>query len=174
MAVPSPHQREWATPRRDSTPYKVRQSCVCSVGLSPLENPYSACYVHCPLTYIGTFSNQKLLSPFHPPPLVNPTDALAKNFASQCGYCTPGFTVALAAAAAAASSEAGGGACAAPCHNGDGSGGGVDRPSAVNLALGLDGNLCRCTGWRPIIDTCRVRVREGDTQRQRERGGQVC
>jgi xanthine dehydrogenase iron-sulfur cluster and FAD-binding subunit A len=27
----------------------------------------------------------------------------------------------------------------------------------VSMAQGLDGNLCRCTGWRPIIDACRVR-----------------
>ncbi|WIA13174.1 hypothetical protein OEZ85_006766 [Tetradesmus obliquus] len=74
-------------------------------------------------------------------------EALAKHFASQCGYCTPGITVALAAAAdraaaaepAAATVEAGG----------------CDSARAAAIAAGLDGNLCRCTGWRPIIDAAR-------------------
>ena len=31
-----------------------------------------------------------------------------------------------------------------------------DSAAAVHIARGLDGNLCRCTGWRPILDACRV------------------
>lgn len=33
---------------------------------------------------------------------------------------------------------------------------GCDSAAAIHIAQGLDGNLCRCTGWRPIIDACRV------------------
>ena len=30
-------------------------------------------------------------------------------------------------------------------------------PTADDFQAGLDGNLCRCTGYRPIIDACKVR-----------------
>eukprot|EP00879_Flechtneria_rotunda_P032210 GHRR01035378.1.p1 GENE.GHRR01035378.1~~GHRR01035378.1.p1 ORF type:complete len:320 (+),score=95.90 GHRR01035378.1:95-1054(+) len=81
-------------------------------------------------------------------------EAIAKRFASQCGFCTPGIVVAMAAAAeqgpkllvpaAAAGSTLGITAAV------DGS-----AARAVAIARGLEGNLCRCTGWRPIIDACK-------------------
>ena len=52
---------------------------------------------------------------------------------SQCGFCTPGFVMSLAACAerhAAAGTVA----------------------SRQQLADDLSGNLCRCTGYRPILD----------------------
>jgi xanthine dehydrogenase small subunit len=52
---------------------------------------------------------------------------------SQCGFCTPGFVMSLAA-----------------CyehHSGAGT-----RPTRQQLADELSGNLCRCTGYRPILD----------------------
>src|SRR5690349_13857567 len=54
--------------------------------------------------------------------------ALVDNDASQCGFCTPGFVMALFAFQ----------------HGGEPPG-----PDAVHEALA--GNLCRCTGYRPII-----------------------
>jgi xanthine dehydrogenase iron-sulfur cluster and FAD-binding subunit A len=75
-------------------------------------------------------------------------EAIAKHFASQCGYCTPGITVALAAAADRAAAEPAAAAEAAAASSGS---------RAAVIAAGLDGNLCRCTGWRPIIDVARVR-----------------
>jgi xanthine dehydrogenase small subunit len=54
--------------------------------------------------------------------------ALVDKDASQCGFCTPGFAMALFAFQ----------------HGGESSG-----PDAVHEALA--GNLCRCTGYRPII-----------------------
>jgi aerobic carbon-monoxide dehydrogenase small subunit len=48
--------------------------------------------------------------------------------AVQCGYCTPGFVVALAAQL----------------------GRGGSPPSVEELIDGLEGNLCRCTGYRSI------------------------
>ena len=62
-------------------------------------------------------------------------DALATLHATQCGFCTPGVAIACAAAAAKRAKE------------GPGAGDAVAR--------GLDGNLCRCTGYRPIIDAAR-------------------
>ena len=52
---------------------------------------------------------------------------------SQCGFCTPGFTMSLAA-----------------CYD-DGLSSGV-RPDRQQIADVLSGNLCRCTGYRPIVD----------------------
>jgi xanthine dehydrogenase small subunit len=52
---------------------------------------------------------------------------------SQCGFCTPGFVMSLWA-----------------CyehHQGAGT-----RPTRQQLADELSGNLCRCTGYRPILD----------------------
>jgi xanthine dehydrogenase small subunit len=55
--------------------------------------------------------------------------AMVDHHASQCGFCTPGFVMSLFALYQ--QSEA------------------VDREEVVEA---LAGNLCRCTGYRPIID----------------------
>ncbi|MCA0243007.1 MAG: xanthine dehydrogenase small subunit [Proteobacteria bacterium] len=52
---------------------------------------------------------------------------------SQCGFCTPGFVMSLWA-------------CRRQ-HQAAGT-----RPSRQDLADALAGNLCRCTGYRPILD----------------------
>ncbi len=54
--------------------------------------------------------------------------AFAEAGAVQCGYCTPGFVVALAAQL----------------------GRSTTRPDVETLIDGLEGNLCRCTGYRAI------------------------
>ncbi|KAF4040191.1 Molybdopterin-binding domain of aldehyde dehydrogenase [Phytophthora infestans] len=60
---------------------------------------------------------------------------LAESHASQCGYCTPGFVMALYSMV-------------------------KQRESGVELTMediehGMDGNLCRCTGYRPILDAAK-------------------
>ncbi len=55
--------------------------------------------------------------------------AMVEHHASQCGFCTPGFVMSLWAMGQAA---------VAP-----------DRAEVVEA---LAGNLCRCTGYRPIVD----------------------
>ena len=52
---------------------------------------------------------------------------------SQCGFCTPGFVMSLWSTY--------------EHHQGCGT-----RPSRQQLADDLSGNLCRCTGYRPILD----------------------
>ncbi|MCH7341976.1 xanthine dehydrogenase small subunit [Pelomonas sp. CA6] len=59
--------------------------------------------------------------------------ALVDCHGSQCGFCTPGFAMTLQALYER--------------HLDDGS-----RPSRQQLADGLSGNLCRCTGYRPILE----------------------
>lgn len=55
--------------------------------------------------------------------------AMVECHGSQCGYCTPGFVMALAGWAEA----------------------GAD-PDPDRVRLALTGNLCRCTGYLPIVD----------------------
>jgi len=55
--------------------------------------------------------------------------ALINNDGSQCGYCTPGIAMSLFALY--------------KNH---------EAPDKATITSGLTGNLCRCTGYRPIID----------------------
>ncbi|MFO1336758.1 MAG: xanthine dehydrogenase small subunit [Burkholderiaceae bacterium] len=59
--------------------------------------------------------------------------ALVAHHGSQCGFCTPGFAMSLAA-----------------CHERHAEAG--STPTRTELADALAGNLCRCTGYRPILD----------------------
>lgn len=55
--------------------------------------------------------------------------AMVDHHASQCGFCTPGFVMSLLALYLETSS-----------------------PDRLAVVKALSGNLCRCTGYRPIID----------------------
>lgn len=59
-------------------------------------------------------------------------EAMVQCHASQCGFCTPGFVMSLFA-----------------LYEDTGGGQGVDHARAQ---AALSGNLCRCTGYRPILD----------------------
>ncbi len=59
--------------------------------------------------------------------------AMVECHGSQCGFCTPGFVMSLAATYERH--------CAAGT-----------RPTRGQLADDLAGNLCRCTGYRPILE----------------------
>jgi xanthine dehydrogenase small subunit len=59
--------------------------------------------------------------------------ALVDCHGSQCGFCTPGFAMTLW--------------CSYENHGAAGT-----RPDRAQLADELAGNLCRCTGYRPILD----------------------
>ena len=69
--------------------------------------------------------------------------ALVACHGSQCGFCTPGFVMSLAI-----SHER---------HLADGV-----APSRGELADDLAGNLCRCTGYRPILDAAQQMATLGD------------
>jgi 2-furoyl-CoA dehydrogenase 2Fe-2S iron sulfur subunit len=67
--------------------------------------------------------------------------AFHRNFALQCGYCTPGFLMTL-----------------------------VDYlerhpdPSEEQIRIALSGNLCRCTGYAEIVDAALEAAREMQAQ----------
>ncbi|KIF01863.1 dehydrogenase [Streptomyces sp. RSD-27] len=78
------------------------------------------------------------------PPVLHPVqEEMAVRGGSQCGYCTPGFVCSMAAEYYRP------GRCA---HDGPADGAGPEHgPNGFDLHA-LSGNLCRCTGYRPIRD----------------------
>eukprot|EP01065_Artemidia_motanka_P006570 TRINITY_DN1321_c6_g1_i1.p1 TRINITY_DN1321_c6_g1~~TRINITY_DN1321_c6_g1_i1.p1 ORF type:complete len:1373 (+),score=457.81 TRINITY_DN1321_c6_g1_i1:112-4119(+) len=72
-------------------------------------------------------------------------ESLAKSHASQCGFCTPGFVVSMYAA----------------LRNNA-------TPTMAQIERCLDGNLCRCTGYRPILDAFRPFAIDGGARQQAE------
>lgn len=77
--------------------------------------------------------------------------ALARDHGSQCGFCTPGIVMSLFA----------------HYHDADGV---TDRQTVNDV---LAGNLCRCTGYRPIVeaalDACRSPADDHFSRRHAER-----
>ncbi|MFI2735311.1 xanthine dehydrogenase small subunit [Streptomyces sp. NPDC018711] len=75
-------------------------------------------------------------------PALHPVqEEMAVRGGSQCGYCTPGFVCSMAAEYYRPDR------CAHPAAEGDAEHG----PNGFDLHA-LSGNLCRCTGYRPIRD----------------------
>jgi xanthine dehydrogenase small subunit len=76
-------------------------------------------------------------------------DAFVQCHASQCGFCTPGFVMTLAALAEKTA-----------------------QPSRQQITDAVAGNLCRCTGYKPIIDAavqgCAAPVAERSLQDAQE------
>jgi carbon-monoxide dehydrogenase small subunit len=65
-----------------------------------------------------------------------------ENFAAQCGYCTPGMLMAAKAL--------------------------LDRnpaPSRVEVVEAISGNICRCTGYEPIINAILAAAARGAERR---------
>ena len=58
---------------------------------------------------------------------------------SQCGFCTPGFVMSLSSKLRDHNERAAG----TPVHSHE-------------LIKCMDGNLCRCTGYRPIVDAAKT------------------
>jgi aerobic carbon-monoxide dehydrogenase small subunit len=68
--------------------------------------------------------------------------AFMENFAAQCGYCTPGMLMA---------------AKALLDHN--------PNPSRQQVIDGIAGNICRCTGYEPIINAILSAAASGAAKR---------
>ncbi|XP_012285981.1 xanthine dehydrogenase [Orussus abietinus] len=56
-------------------------------------------------------------------------ERIAKSHGSQCGFCTPGIVMSMYALLRS-----------------------IPNPTMENLEVAFQGNLCRCTGYRPIIE----------------------
>jgi 2-furoyl-CoA dehydrogenase 2Fe-2S iron sulfur subunit len=73
--------------------------------------------------------------------------AFHRNFALQCGYCTPGFLMTLADY--------------------------LERhadPTERNIRVALSGNLCRCTGYAEIVNAALETAKEMYAQRRADVG----
>ncbi len=88
------------------------------------------------IMFVPALDGKQLLSVEHiggPDGGLHPVQqAMVEHHASQCGFCTPGFVMSLATLHMAGETP--------------------DRPAIVDA---LAGNLCRCTGYRPILDAAR-------------------
>lgn len=78
-----------------------------------------------------------LAGPDGPHPLQR---AFVENFASQCGFCTPGFLL-MAKALLDAN----------------------PHPTREEILVHLEGNICRCTGYLPIVEAVQA-VGAADTE----------
>ncbi len=96
----------------------------------PTLRAVNACLVLLPMVAGRVVWTVEGLSDGDPHPVQR---ALVDAVGSQCGYCTPGIAMSLAEAA----------------HR-------TDLDAAWKLADQLCGNLCRCTGYRPIRDAARA------------------
>lgn len=90
------------------------------------------------LTYLPALDGKALIAVDDLPMLLagrpHPVqDALVETHGSQCGFCTPGFVMSLVGVFESVRA-------------------GAPRPDRPGLADALAGNLCRCTGYRPILD----------------------
>ncbi|CAO2650838.1 Nn.00g091350.m01.CDS01 [Neocucurbitaria sp. VM-36] len=79
-------------------------------------------------------------------------ERIAKGNGSQCGFCTPGIVMSLYAL----------------LRN-------TDAPTEHEVEEAFDGNLCRCTGYRPILDAAQsFSVKSGCGKATSNGGGGCC
>ena len=77
-------------------------------------------------------------------PVSTVQDAFVRNGGFQCGFCTPGQAIAAVALLA---------------ENPD--------PTEPDVREWMSGNLCRCTGYRGIVDAVLAAAQRGDEESQR-------
>ncbi|XP_020244476.1 xanthine dehydrogenase-like isoform X2 [Asparagus officinalis] len=68
-------------------------------------------------------------------------ESLAKAHGTQCGFCTPGFIMSMYSLLRSSKTP----------------------PTEDQIEESLAGNLCRCTGYRPIVDAFRVFAKSNDS-----------
>ena len=70
-------------------------------------------------------------------------ERIAKSHGSQCGFCTPGMVMSMYALLRT-----------------------MPKPKMEDLKVAFDGNLCRCTGYRPIIEGFKTFTEEWEQEYQ--------
>lgn len=125
--------------RRDAGRCGTKEGCAsgdcgaCTVVLAQVEGEklhYQT--VNACLTFVSALHGKQLITVEdlkHRGELHHVQQAMVDNHASQCGFCTPGFVMSLFALEKQQQS--------------------FEREQAQQA---LSGNLCRCTGYRPIMD----------------------
>ncbi|MBB3257950.1 xanthine dehydrogenase small subunit [Paraburkholderia bannensis] len=124
-------------------------ACTVVVGERDAEGGVSFKAVNACIQFLPTLDGRALFTVEdlrQPDGSLHPVQqAMVDCHGSQCGFCTPGFVMSMWALYEKTGHEhAGQQGCAnkAACST----------PSRDDIANALTGNLCRCTGYRPILD----------------------
>jgi len=138
----------------------------CTVVLVPVPeadqtaaDPALPCRaVNACITFLQSLSGYRVVTVDTPMPdaiLLEVREAMVDYHASQCGFCTPGFVMSMYAMV----------------HNVRA---GLEQPDPTHgwtplIERYLGGNLCRCTGYRPIMDACEHLLgKDRSTEAQKE------
>ncbi len=107
----------------------------CSVVVAQLQNEQLVYQtINACIAFVGSLHGKQLITVEHlkqSNKLHDVQQALVDNHGSQCGFCTPGFVMSSFALSKK--------------H---------PEPNREQVLEALAGNLCRCTGYRSIVDAC--------------------
>jgi xanthine dehydrogenase small subunit len=122
-------------------------ACSVLVARPGIDSPAEWVAVNACLAPVAALDGQEIVTAegLGTPNVLHPVQReMAVRGGSQCGYCTPGFVCSMAA-------EYYRPGRAGASQHGDGRGAHERGPNGFDLHA-LSGNLCRCTGYRPIRD----------------------
>ena len=111
----------------------------CTVVLAELNNDHKTLNyksINACISFVGSLHGKQLITVEHlkqGAQLHHVQQAMVDNHGSQCGFCTPGFVMSSFA-----------------LHKQN------STPNRAEVLEALAGNLCRCTGYRSIIDAAMV------------------
>jgi xanthine dehydrogenase small subunit len=121
-------------------------ACSVLVARPGLSTPTEWVAINACLVPIASLDGQEIVTAegLGEPDELHPVQReMAVRGGSQCGYCTPGFICSMAAEYYRPDRRPAGGSDGGPGHE--------HGPNGFDLHA-LSGNLCRCTGYRPIRD----------------------
>lgn len=114
----------------------------CSVLIADLHQPHRTYYpIDSCIAFLFQLDGTHIVTVeglSDPSGLTSVQQAMMDCHGSQCGFCTPGFVMAMTGVMERQTALAGLATDAPPC----------------NWPVELSGNLCRCTGYQPILDAC--------------------